>query len=584
MRRTTKRKEQSGSPTKDTNDPSKRMRQTNSPVSFDFSETQSVADFGKAALKVVREATESRRRGILIASNFETLPSKADLPEYYTIITNPIALDTIESKLDLDSYQSVQEILEDFKLMETNANTFNKTNSLIAQFSTKIRVIVEELVGAFNAAPSKTADGATPEVNGPPYKEIQDELLGVIYSILNEVRDSSGQSFVGDFFRSLVPKKEYPNYYQIIKNPISLREIERKLKNKNYPPDAIVSCFENDIFLMLSNCALFNEPTSEVMADARILEAWFINTMASKRKDLNQPPRTLPPEGGQEQSQMKPEDAESKPPRITLKMNGPKKAGSPSSISATNSLQTTAASTPTAFSTAQSPPPGPESLGRNPFQTSRSPHPAAASPAKIVSEKSLSPAIVTPQSQPSAPQIPIVKPDQKLPQYADFRLNSHSIKNGLILQPAEATNHSILRRPGTTKQDSPIRAIEVSIQPGEYNESRTITIRPELDRWRCGSIIPLNPGQTNIRFEIIPHQNLLLSPHGLWVQHPGHHPTSLSIPPPESKRRCIYEFRATPGKDNYLDFISDMVVTNGQNKEYIEKALFWFNFVIGPPN
>ncbi|KAK6516495.1 hypothetical protein TWF506_006402 [Arthrobotrys conoides] len=466
--------------------------------------------------------------------------------------------------------------------METNANTFNKANSLIAQFSTKIRVLVEELVGAFNAISSKTADGATPETNGPLYKEIQDELLGVIYSILNEVRDSSGQSFVGDFFRSLVPKKEYPDYYQIIRNPISLREIERKLKNKSYPPDTIVSSFEDDIFLMLSNCALFNEPTSEVMADARILEAWFVNTMTSKRKDLKQPPRTLPAEESQSQSQVKPEDAESKQPRITLKMNGPKKAGSPS-ISATNSRQTTAASTPAAFSTAQSPTAGQESLARNPFQASRSPHPAAASPANIASERSLSPAIVTPQPQPFAPQVPIVKPEQKIPQYAEFRLNSHSIKSGLILQPAEATNHSILRRPGTTKHDSPIRAIEVLIQPGEPKLSRSIAIRPEVDRWRCGSIIPLNSGQTIIRFEIFLHQDFLLGPHGLWVQHPGHHPTPLAIPPPESGKRCIYEFRATPGKENYLDFISDMVVTDGQ-KEYIEKAVFWFNLVINPPH
>lgn len=517
-------------------------------------------------------------RGILIASNFETLPSKTDLPEYYAIITNPIALDTIESKLD--SYGSVQEILEDFKLMETNANTFNKTNSLIAQFSTKIRVIVEELVGAFNAVPSKTADSTTPEINGPSYKEIQEELSGILYSLLHEVRDSSGESFVGDFFRSLVPKKEYPNYYQIIKNPISLREIERKLKNKNYPPDAIVSCFENDIFLMLSNCALFNEPNSEVMADARILEAWFINTMVTKRKALGQPPRTLPPEDNQGQDQVKSEEAEPKPPRITLKMNGPKKAGSPSSASATNSRHTTAASTPAAFSAAQSPPLGQESLARNPFQASRSPHPVAASPANIASEKSLSPALVTPQPQPSTPLIPIAKPDQKIPKYAEFRLNSHSIKNGVILQPAERSNYSIVRRPGTTKQDSPIQSIEVLIQPGT-NESRSIIIEPETDRWRCGSIIHLSPRETNIRFEISPHQKFLSGPHGFWVQHPGHHPTSLSIPPPESGKRCTYGFRVTPGKDNSLDFISDMVVTNDQ-KEYVEKAIFWFEFAIGP--
>ncbi|KAK6509219.1 hypothetical protein TWF481_003979 [Arthrobotrys musiformis] len=580
MRRTTKRKEQSGSPTKDAGDSTKRMRQTSSPASFDFSETQSVADFGRAALKVVREATESRR-GILLASNFETLPSKADLPEYYTVITDPIALDTIESKLD--SYKSVQEILEDFQLMEANANTFNKANSLIAQFSTKIRAIVEDLVTAFNATPSKTGSAA-PESNGPSYKTVQDELLGILNSILNEVRDSSGQSFVGDFFRSLVPKKEYPNYYQIIKNPISLREIERKVKNKTYPAETIAPSFEDDMFLMLANCALFNEPNSEVMADARILEAWFIATMARKRKELGLPPRALPPQGSQTQNQAKPEDPESKQPRVTLKMNGPKKAGSPASISATNSGRATAASTPAALSAAQSPPPGQESLGRNPFQSSRSPYPAAASPANIVSEKSLSPALAaaTPQPQPATPVAAVPKPVPTVPRYADFRLNPNSIKNGLMHQPGEPSNYSILRRPGTSGQDSPIQAIVVTIQSGEANGSRTIVIRPEDDRWRCGSIIYLNPGQSNVRFEIYTHSNFHSGTRGFWVQHPGHHPTPLSIPPLGSGKRCVYDFRVTPGKENLLEFISDMVVINSQNNEYIERAVFWFNLTISP--
>ncbi|KAK6362991.1 hypothetical protein TWF730_000440 [Orbilia blumenaviensis] len=582
MRRATKRKEQSGSPTKDS-DSSKRMRQTNSPVSFDFSETQSVADFGRAALKLVREATESRRRGILIASNFETLPSKEDLPEYYTIVQKPIALDTIESKLD--AYQSVEEILEDFRLMETNANTFNKTNSLIAQFSTKIRIIVEEFVTAFNSTPPKNTNGTPPGATGPSYKDTQDSLLGVLDNILNEVKDSSGLSFVGDFFRSLVPKKEYPDYYRIIKNPISLKEIDRKVKNKTYPQGTMVSNFEDDIFLMLANCALFNEPASEVMADAKILEAWFIPAMARKRQELGLPPRTLPPKD-KSPNEIKFEDipiengSEPGRSRVTLKLNGPKKAGSPASISATNSRQTTAASTPAAFSTAQSPPPAPESLQRNPFQSSRSPHPANSAPAKGVEEKSMSPAL-PPANNVAVTPAPVAKPETNIPKFAELRLNPHSIKNGVILQPSEPSNYSIVRRPETTERDSPVQALVVTIE-SDTNEPRSIVVRPEKDRWRSGSIIPLNPGQTNIRFEMYPHAKFLEGPHGFWVKHVGHHPTVLPIPPMESGKRCTYDLQITPGKDNSLEFISDMVTAGSQNKEYVERAVFWFSFMIGP--
>ncbi|KAK6536215.1 hypothetical protein TWF281_000458 [Arthrobotrys megalospora] len=572
MRRTTKRKEQSGSPSKDS-DSSKRMRQTNSPVSFDFSETDSVADFGRAALKQVREATDSRRRGILIATNFEALPSKADLPDYYTIITSPIALDTIEGKLD--SYQSVQEIVDDFKLMETNANTYNKTNSLIAQFSTKIRILVDELASAFNA--SKNTDGATQAAGGESYTEIQDVLAGIVKRLLNEVRDSSGETYVGDFFRSLVSKKDYPDYYRMIKNPISLKEIERKLKSKTYLPSTIVSEFEDDIFLMLDNCALYNEPHSEVMDDARILEAWFIPVMAENRKRFGLAPRTLPPEGRQVR-QVKSEDVvmengiEPKP-RIILKMNGSKQAASPPNPSTT-------ASTPAALGAAQSPPPGSE-LSRNPFQASRSPHPAATSPANLGPEKPMSPALAAatpqPQTLTSTAAIPVTKPVITAPTYADFRLNPQSIRNGLIIHPLEPTNHSILRRPGSTDKDSPIQCVKLTVEP-DSNEPWVINIRPESDRWRCGSYINLNQGQSKVRFEIYPHPKLLSNPYGVWVQHQGHHPNPLPTLA-GSGRFSAHEFRITPGKDNYFDIIADMVTIDDEGKQSVEKAIFWFNLL-----
>lgn len=64
-------------------------------------------------------------------------------------------------------------------------------------------------------------------------------------------------------------KKLYPDYYEVIPEPIDFLEIESKIRSDQYSN-------ENDLIrdfkLMFSNCRQYNEENSTIYEDANLLE------------------------------------------------------------------------------------------------------------------------------------------------------------------------------------------------------------------------------------------------------------------------------------------------------------------------
>lgn len=64
-------------------------------------------------------------------------------------------------------------------------------------------------------------------------------------------------------------KKLYPDYYEVISEPIDFLEIENKIRNEQYSS-------ENDLIrdfkLMFANCRHYNEENSTIYEDANLLE------------------------------------------------------------------------------------------------------------------------------------------------------------------------------------------------------------------------------------------------------------------------------------------------------------------------
>lgn len=85
-----------------------------------------------------------------IASQFLTLPLRDELPDYYEFTRLPIAIDTIESKIQDGGYNSVTEIESDFKRMVQNAKDYNNTGSEIYDDAERIRKLVYNYMKGHN--------------------------------------------------------------------------------------------------------------------------------------------------------------------------------------------------------------------------------------------------------------------------------------------------------------------------------------------------------------------------------------------------------------------------------------------------
>ncbi|XP_053321238.1 transcription intermediary factor 1-alpha [Spea bombifrons] len=80
-----------------------------------------------------------------------------------------------------------------------------------------------------------------------------------------------------------------PDYYRIIKRPMDLSAIKRKLQINNFPNYSRPEEFVSDVRLIFKNCMEFNEPQSEVAKAGIKLEAYFEELLTNVYQDKKIP-------------------------------------------------------------------------------------------------------------------------------------------------------------------------------------------------------------------------------------------------------------------------------------------------------
>jgi ATP-dependent helicase STH1/SNF2 len=102
-------------------------------------------------------------------------------------------------------------------------------------------------------------------------------ILDNVHDSLQDLEEESTEPGVPnrgiiDPFLDLPPKLDYPDYYQLIKNPICMKQIETKINKKQYQN---LRQFRADISLLCSNCRQYNEDGSILYQDANTIEVSF---------------------------------------------------------------------------------------------------------------------------------------------------------------------------------------------------------------------------------------------------------------------------------------------------------------------
>ncbi|KAM0286261.1 hypothetical protein ACHAQH_000990 [Verticillium albo-atrum] len=90
--------------------------------------------------------------------------------------------------------------------------------------------------------------------------------------------DPGKRIIIGPFL-VLPPKRDFPDYYILITQPISMKQIEMKIKKEKYTS---LGDLKTDVDLMFSNCQTYNEEASLLYQDAQTLQNFFHDEMTKE--------------------------------------------------------------------------------------------------------------------------------------------------------------------------------------------------------------------------------------------------------------------------------------------------------------
>ncbi|XP_067123626.1 protein polybromo-1 isoform X3 [Centruroides vittatus] len=204
----------------------------------------------------------------LLSEPFQRLPSRRSYPDYYKEIKQPISLFKIRTKIKTGQYNSTMDVVDDMNLMFENARKYNRPESKIYKDSdsdddderTPKRKGKKGLFGSLW--------GDTKRRRTFDFEFSMKKRMKYLYKSLIDYTDESGRPLI-TMFMEKPSKKDYPDYYEIITNPIDMKTIETNIKLDKYLSEESLIL---DFKLMFNNCRQYNEEGSQIYRDAETLE------------------------------------------------------------------------------------------------------------------------------------------------------------------------------------------------------------------------------------------------------------------------------------------------------------------------
>ncbi|CAI4037834.1 hypothetical protein SMKI_04G1680 [Saccharomyces mikatae IFO 1815] len=256
-------------------------------------------------------------------------PIALNIPHYFNFVQTPMDLSLIERKLQGSVYNSVEQVISDFKTMVDNCLNFNGPESSISLMAEKIQLYFERKLSAMpprvlpvsalkktSRSRKKNEDSDSPLVirrsvsttidnlgesgnregisGGRPKRAIHPPKSKDLFDIYEDSKPKS--KTLQKKFRTclkilkiLMSKKNsdinfpflqpvdpialnLPNYFDIIKNPMDLGTISNNLMNWKYET---IDQFVNDLNLVFNNCFQFNPEGNEVHSMGKKLKELF---------------------------------------------------------------------------------------------------------------------------------------------------------------------------------------------------------------------------------------------------------------------------------------------------------------------
>lgn len=260
-----------------------------------YDEGESEAESQSSSMEAVSpifqlfEALRTARNslGQLFSEPFQQLPSRREYPDYYQQIKQPISMSQIRQKIKNGDYDNLDQIEADLNVMFENAKRYNMPNSSIYKRAFRLQQIMQakkkELFRRDEDDGDSILSSDAGSVKRKSYKKGKKSRMKALYGAVSEAKEAGTNRRLCDLFMVKPSKKDYPDYYNVILEPMDLKTIENNIRTERYnTEDALIE----DMKLMFRNARHYNEEGSQVYNDADILEKILID----KRKELGSPP------------------------------------------------------------------------------------------------------------------------------------------------------------------------------------------------------------------------------------------------------------------------------------------------------
>uniref|UniRef100_A0A672IFE6 Protein polybromo-1 n=1 Tax=Salarias fasciatus TaxID=181472 RepID=A0A672IFE6_SALFA len=223
-------------------------------------------------------------QGQVFSEPFQNLPSRREYPDYYQQIKQPICLQQIRTKMKNGEYESVEQMDTDLTLMFENAKRYNMPNSSIYKRAFRLQQIQQVLLRRDDEDGDSILSSDTGIIKRKSHKKnVKKNRMKSLYAAVTDAREANTNRRLCELFMVKPSKKDYPDYYNVILEPMDLKTIEHNIRNERY---ATEEALMEDMRLMFRNARHYNEEGSQVYNDADILE----KILKDKRKELGPPP------------------------------------------------------------------------------------------------------------------------------------------------------------------------------------------------------------------------------------------------------------------------------------------------------
>ncbi|XP_034536611.1 polybromo 1, like isoform X2 [Notolabrus celidotus] len=227
-------------------------------------------------------------QGQVFSEPFQQLPSRREYPDYYQQIKQPLALQQIRAKMKNGEYESVEQMDSDLHLMFENAKRYNMPNSSIYKRAFRLQQIMQakkrELLRRDDEDGDSILSSDAGSIKRKSHKKnVKKNRMKALYAAVIEAKEANTSRRLCELFMVKPSKKDYPDYYKVILEPMDMKTIEHNVRNERYTTEEALM---DDMKLMFRNARHYNEEGSQVYNDADVLE----KILKEKRKELGVPP------------------------------------------------------------------------------------------------------------------------------------------------------------------------------------------------------------------------------------------------------------------------------------------------------